>query len=187
MDGTHTRLGKHLERTDMTTTLESALALGADMVVINVFVGTDNENVQLSKLGMLATECRSFGMPLMGEMLPVSVMPYHYGKGEKEASVEQINKDLFLVSRLGAELGCDVIKTQYSGDKEGFREVVEGTPVPIWLAGGPKGKNSDKEFLEMIEEAVQAGARGVIIGRNVWQRKDPREMIAALCGILHRT
>lgn len=186
MDGTHTRLGRHLEKIDLITTVESAVSLGVDMVVANIFVGTDNEDVHLDKLGRLATDCRKYGMPLLAEMMPISILNHHYGRGEKSAPLDQINKELALVSRLGAEIGADGIKTQYSGDKEGFRTVVQGTPIPIWIAGGPKGNGSDEQFLGMIKDAVTAGATGAVIGRNVWQRQDPSQMINALCQILHR-
>jgi DhnA family fructose-bisphosphate aldolase class Ia len=185
IDGTHTRLGRHLERTDLITSVESALSLGADMVVVNIFVGTENEDVLLAKLGAVATQSRTYGVPLMAEMLPTSLLDFHYGKEKKAASVEEINRDLCLVSRLAAEIGADCVKTQYSGDTEGFRHVVQSTPIPIWIAGGPKGEGGDAAFLNMIEEAVAAGATGTVIGRNVWQRENLREIINALCKILH--
>jgi DhnA family fructose-bisphosphate aldolase class Ia len=185
VDGTHTRLGKHLEKIDLITTVENAVTLGADMVVANIFVGADNEDVHLEKLGKLATDCRKYGMPLMGEMMPICLLNYHYGREQKAAPLDQINKELCLVSRLGAEIGADCIKTHYSGDKEGFKWITRSTPVPIWIAGGPKGNGSDESFLAMIKDAIEAGARGVTIGRNVWQRENPRQMIEALCKIVH--
>jgi DhnA family fructose-bisphosphate aldolase class Ia len=186
VDGTHTRLGQHIERTDMITTAEHALTLGADMVVANIFVGTDNEEFHLAKLGKLATDCRRLGLPLMGEMIPVSILDFHYAKGKKQAATDALNRDIGLVARLGAEIGADVIKTQYTGDAAGFRHVVQGTPVPIWIAGGPVEAPDDDVFMRTVEAAVDAGAAGVVIGRNVWQRKDPSAMIGALCRIVHR-
>jgi len=185
VDGTHTRMGKHLERMDMITTVESAVAMGVDMVVANIFVGTDNEDFHLAKLGRLATDCRTYGMPFMAEMMPASLLNYHYGKESKKASVDEINKDLCLASRLGAEMGADCVKSQYSGDRKGFEWIISCTPVPYWIAGGPKGGDSDSDFLKMIEDAVAAGASGAVIGRNVWQRENLKEMINSLCSILH--
>ncbi len=75
-------------------------------------------------------------------------------------------------ARAGAELGADIIKTNYTGDPDTFRHVVEGCPVPVVIAGGPKTE-TDLEFLQMIEGAIEAGARGVDIGRNVFQAEDP--------------
>ena len=140
----------------------------------------------MKKLGIVATECRKYGMPLLAEMIPVSALNYHYGKEEKTKDKEQINRNIALVSRLGVEIGADCIKTHYTGDKEGFKRIVKSTPAPILIAGGPKEKGSDKEFFSMIKEAISAGARGICIGRNVWQRKNPKEMIARLCQIVHK-
>ena len=185
MDGTHTRMGHHLEKIDLVQTVEDAVRLGADMVVANIFVGVENEDVHLTKLGNLAVQCRKYGMPLMGEMMPASILLFHYGKEKKSASMEQINKDLAMVCRLGAEIGCDVIKTQYSGDKAGYAEVVKGTPVPVWIAGGPTA-GGDEAFIQMIDDAAAAGATGAVIGRNVWGRPDPKKVLGQLCKVLHK-
>jgi fructose-bisphosphate aldolase/2-amino-3,7-dideoxy-D-threo-hept-6-ulosonate synthase len=88
-------------------------------------------------------------------------------------------------ARVGAELGADVIKTVYTGDIESFSRVVEGCPVPVVIAGGPK-TNTDREFLEMIREAMDAGARGVAIGRNVFQHPSPTRMTRAITEIAHK-
>lgn len=188
MDAGPTRLteGKVLEQIDFITTVESAVALGVDAVICCAYAGTSNEAQHTQRLGMLATECRKYGMPFIAEPLPSSVLSYHYGLAEKTASVEQINRDLAMVSRISAEMGADLVKTQYSGDKEGYRQVTDCTPVPVVLAGGPKGDGGDKDFLNMVEDAMAAGAKGVIIGRNVWLRDDPNEIINALCSIIHQ-
>ncbi|MDQ1262869.1 MAG: fructose-bisphosphate aldolase / 2-amino-3,7-dideoxy-D-threo-hept-6-ulosonate synthase, partial [Euryarchaeota archaeon] len=88
-------------------------------------------------------------------------------------------------ARAGAELGADIIKTNYTGDIDSFRRVVEGCPVPVVIAGGPKTE-TDMEFLQMIEGALQAGARGVAIGRNVFQHKDPVKMTMAIAAIVNK-
>jgi fructose-bisphosphate aldolase/2-amino-3,7-dideoxy-D-threo-hept-6-ulosonate synthase len=74
-------------------------------------------------------------------------------------------------ARLAAELGADVVKTNYTGSIDSFKEVVRGTPIPVVIAGGPKMK-SDSDLLKMVYDAMQAGARGVSIGRNVFQHDD---------------
>jgi DhnA family fructose-bisphosphate aldolase class Ia len=187
MDAGPTRLGQgtNLERIDFTTTVESAVALGVDAVIGNFYVGTENEDHHMARLGKLATDCRRFGMPLIAEVLPVTVLNYHYGMEEKQDSLEQLNKDLCLAARVGAEMGADCIKTHYSGDKDGYTEVTQSIPVPVWLAGGPKGSGSDSDFLSMVTDAAAAGASGVVIGRNVWLRETPKEIIEELCGIFH--
>jgi len=179
---THTRMGHHLERTGVASTLEHALAIGADAVVINVFVGVENEDEHLEKLGKISAECFRFGMPLMAEMIPVSILYQHYGKKNNEK--KDIGRDIRMVSRLAAELGADIVKTRYTGDVKSFREVVDSTPLPVLIAGGPR-VNTDREFLKMVADCMEAGASGVCIGRNVWGRKDPRGILSALHAIIH--
>jgi len=184
IDGTHTRLGSHLEKINLVTSVEHALRVGADVVVINVFVGTENEDELLRKLGKVATTCFKWGLPLMAEMIPSYILNYHYAKEEKNYDRERAADEIKLASRLGAELGADVIKTHYTGSVDTFREIVSTTPVPIVIAGGPKTQG-DKDFLRLVHEAIQAGAKGICIGRNVWQRKGIEGMLSALCHIVH--
>jgi len=183
IDGTHTRLGSHLERTSLISTVEEALKLGGDMVAINVFVGTDNEDILLKKLGMVATACADWGLPLMAEMLPITTLEYHYGKEKKEDV--NIAEDIKLVTRLGAEIGADIIKTHYTGTVESFKEVVETATVPVVIAGGPKVSN-DEEFIKLVKEITVADASGVCMGRNIWQAEDPRKMLDIVCAIVHK-
>ncbi|RLC27104.1 MAG: hypothetical protein DRH56_03525, partial [Deltaproteobacteria bacterium] len=83
-----------------------------------------------------------------------------------------------------AELGADVVKVSYTGDPDSFCKVVEGCHVPVIIAGGPK-MESDRAVLEMVKGAMEAGASGTSIGRNVFQHKDPGAMVAALSMIVH--
>lgn len=182
IDGTHTKLGSHLERIKLITTVEHALRLGADMVVVNVFVGTNNEDDLLEKLGVVATKCSEWGMPLMGEMIPASLLGSHYGKEDKDK--HELSQDISLVARLGAEIGADIIKTHYCGDAKVFAQMVDSTMVPIVIAGGPK-TDSDEEFLNSIRSAIMSGAAGIAIGRNVWQHSDPKRILDKLCSIVH--
>ena len=75
-------------------------------------------------------------------------------------------------ARIGAELGADIIKTNYTGDIETFKVVVESCPVPVVIAGGPKCE-SPKEVLQTTSDALKAGAAGISIGRNVFQCDSP--------------
>jgi len=106
-----------------------------------------------------------------------------YPRGPKiksEHDVEYVKH----AARLGAELGADIVKTNYTGSPETFMKVVEGCPVPVVVAGGPKTK-SVEEFLRMVYDAMHAGAAGVSIGRNVFQHEKPAAMVKALRGIVH--
>ena len=87
-------------------------------------------------------------------------------------------------ARAGAELGADMIKTNYTGDPDSFARVVETFPVPVIIAGGPKVE-TDTELLQMISDAIAVGARGVAIGRNVFQRDKPTHIVRAISRIVH--
>ncbi|MEM2251236.1 MAG: 2-amino-3,7-dideoxy-D-threo-hept-6-ulosonate synthase [Candidatus Hadarchaeales archaeon] len=154
--------------------VEEAIKLGADGVSVHVNVGAPNEPEQLQMLGMVAEKCSEWGMPLFAMM---------YARGPKVQN--QHDPELVAhAARVGAELGADIVKTVYTGSVESFRKVVRGCPVPIVIAGGPK-MGSDKEVLQMAYEAMEAGAIGISIGRNIFQHRDPTAMTRALAKIVH--
>jgi len=88
-----------------------------------------------------------------------------------------------LGDRIGAELGADFVKTNYTGDPDSFSKVVEGCPAPVLIAGG--SKLNEVEIFETIEGAMQAGAKGLSIGRNVFQHKNPTLFVKAACSMVH--
>jgi fructose-bisphosphate aldolase / 2-amino-3,7-dideoxy-D-threo-hept-6-ulosonate synthase len=154
--------------------VQEAVRLGADGVSVHINVGAQDEDKMISTLGKVADECDIFGMPLLAMMYP---------RGPK-ISNEHAPDVVAHAARLGAELGADIIKTNYTGDIETFKRVVECCPVPVVIAGGPKAK-TDKETLQMTVEAMKAGAAGLSIGRNVFQHEDPTSIVKALSAIVH--
>ena len=155
-------------------TVEEAMRLGADAVSMHVNVGAESEAEMLEDLGDTAMVCEEWGMPLLAMMYPRGK------KVESEHAVEMVKH----VARVGAELGADVIKTNYTGDPDTFKDVIRSCPVPVIIAGGPKA-NTDAEVLKMVEDAVAAGAAGVSIGRNVFQHPNPADMTRAICKVVH--
>jgi len=89
---------------------------------------------------------------------------------------------LALCCRIAAELGAKVVKTYYC--TEGFEKVVEGCPVPVVIAGGPK-VDTELEVFQFIYDSLQKGAIGVNLGRNIWQSEHPIAMIRAIRGVIH--
>ncbi len=160
--------------------VEYALALGAAAVLTFMFIGYENSETEAREIAKNAEVCRAaskLGIPHIME-------PMARGN-EKRAAGRELNADLIaLHTRMAAELGADALKTDYSGDAASYAKVVEGCPIPILIAGGPK-TNSVKESLSMVKGAIDAGASGVLLGRNVVQAKDPAEMIRALKAIVH--
>ena len=157
------------------TTVDEAIKLGADAVSVHVNIGAENEPEMLRELGETAQICEEWGMPLLAMMYP---------RGQKVTDEHDV-KFVKHAARVGAELGADIIKTNYTGTPESFREVVQGTPIPVVIAGGPK-MGTDKEVLEMIKDAMDAGGRGVSIGRNIFQHRNPTKMTRAVADIVHK-
>ncbi len=158
----------------LVTDVEEAIKVGADAVSVHVNVGAENEPEVLRDLGHVSKQCRHWGYPLLAMMYP---------RGAKVKS-EHDPDAVKLAARLGAELGADIIKTNYTGDIDSFKEVIKGCPVPVIIAGGPKVDGIKKLFM-MVEDAMKAGARGVAFGRNIFQSKDPTLLTRALCKLVH--
>ena len=146
-----------------------AMRIGADAVLTYLAVGTgdaDFETEQVACNAEIARECERIGMPLIIETLA-------RGKNvENPADPKWLN----LHTRMATELGADAIKTDYSGDPQTMREVVEICPIPILVLGGNRCA-SDAEALSVIRGAVSAGAAGVFFGRNVFQADDMLEFL----------
>jgi fructose-bisphosphate aldolase/2-amino-3,7-dideoxy-D-threo-hept-6-ulosonate synthase len=151
-----------------------AVRLGADAVSVHVNVGSEQETQMLSLMGEVACECDDYGMPLLAMMYP-------RGPSIKDPHAVDV---VAHAARLGAELGADIVKTNYTGDAESFKKVVDSCPVPVVIAGGPKAKTT-RDVLQMVKDSVTAGGAGVSIGRNVFQHEDPTKMVKALSCLVH--
>ena len=156
-------------------TVEEAIKLGADAVSVHVNIGNGYEREMLADFGDVAQIASEWGMPLLA-------MIYPRGKKIKDEYDPTV---VGHAARLGAELGADVVKVSYTGDRESFRGVVDGCHVPVIIAGGPK-MESDRAVLEMVKGAVEAGASGTSIGRNVFQHDNPARIVEAFCMIVHK-
>jgi fructose-bisphosphate aldolase / 2-amino-3,7-dideoxy-D-threo-hept-6-ulosonate synthase len=159
--------------------VEEALRNGADAVVPTFFLGPETEAVQLPKLGAIADECNRLGIPLLAEIFPVGgpdAAPY-----DGPYTVE----DMRMAVRVASEEGADFIKTWYTGDPESFRRVIDYSLVPVLIAGGPKARN-ERDVLEMVRGAMDAGASGIAMGRKIWQSRDPAAMAGALGAIIRQ-
>jgi fructose-bisphosphate aldolase/2-amino-3,7-dideoxy-D-threo-hept-6-ulosonate synthase len=158
----------------LVATVEEALIMGADAVSVHINVGADNESEMLRTLGSVSQECMKWGMPLVAMMYP---------RGKKVKSEHDVEA-VKLAARIGAELGAEIVKTNYTGDIDSFKEVIEGCPAPVVVAGGAK-MGTSREVLQMVWEAIQAGGAGASIGRNIFQALDPTKMVRAIVKIVH--
>lgn len=152
--------------------VEDALRLGADALVVSAFPGAENEAESLEILARVVGEAHLWGIPVMGEMVPGGFdSPDHMRTAESIA----------IAARIGAELGADWVKIPYA---EGFERVAETCYVPAVILGGAK-KGSEEEMLKKIRGALDAGAKGVAIGRNIFQAENPQSMAAAIAALVH--
>jgi fructose-bisphosphate aldolase/2-amino-3,7-dideoxy-D-threo-hept-6-ulosonate synthase len=156
-------------------TVQEAIRIGADAVSVHINVGAQDEDKMLEKLGRVADECDVYGIPLLAMMYP---------RGPKIQS-EHAADVVAHAARLGAELGADIIKTNYTGSIKTFKAVVESCPVPVIIAGGPKCK-TEQEILQTAYESIKAGGAGLSIGRNVFQHENPTLIVKALSAIVHK-
>lgn len=161
------------------TTVEEALRLGADAVCPTIFLGCEDNRIDITELGRLADDCTKWGMPLCAEVFPVGL------KGEDSVPLGKPSfvEESRLACRIGAEWGGDFIKTNYTGTSESFRQVVDYCPIPILVAGGPK-LDSPRQMLEMVKGCMDAGAAGTIMGRNIWEYSNPAAMMRAVAAIV---
>ncbi|HUK85515.1 MAG TPA: 3-hydroxy-5-phosphonooxypentane-2,4-dione thiolase [Candidatus Acidoferrum sp.] len=170
VSGAVTVVGEDLANESVVTSIEEILRLNVSAVSMSVFAGTKYENKSLSNLAKLVDECEEYGVPVMA----VSAVGKELEKREA--------RYLALVARVSAEIGARVVKTYYC--KENFEKVVDGCPVPVVMAGGPKAE-TQKEVFDFVYDGMQKGAIGVNLGRNVWQTENPVAAIRGLRAIIH--
>ena len=162
-------IGQDLANEALTTSIEEIVRLNATAVGVSIFVGSDYEHESLMNLADLVNDCEDYGIPVM------AVTAVGKELEQREA------RYLALSSRIAAELGARVVKTYWC---KNFDKVVEGCPVPVVMAGGPKCE-TEMEVLAFVHDGMKRGAVGVNLGRNIWQSPNPVPMIRALGAIIH--
>jgi len=153
-------------------TVEHALTYGATAVSAHIFVGPKKTSKMMEGLAAIARDCDKWGMPLLAIMYPCGF--------ENDFDVKYVKH----AARIAAELGADIVKTYYTGSKETFQEVVDGSPLPVLLSGGDK-TNNPLDFLGVLKNCIDAGGKGVAVGRNVWQDDDPARILQAVKRVVH--
>ncbi|MEW6387650.1 MAG: 3-hydroxy-5-phosphonooxypentane-2,4-dione thiolase [Thermodesulfobacteriota bacterium] len=170
VSGGTSMVGKDLANEELTTSIEEIIRLNASAVGVSVFIGSEYEKETLNNLSTLVNLCEGYGIPVMA----VTAVGREMEKRE--------SRYLALCCRIAAELGAKVVKTYWC--EEHFDKVVNGCPVPIIMAGGPKCE-TELEVLEFVHDGISKGAVGINLGRNVWQSPHPVAMAKALRAIVH--
>jgi DhnA family fructose-bisphosphate aldolase class Ia len=158
--------------------VEEALVLGADAVVLFTALGGETEPGMIDILSAVGRECAALGMPFIAE----AEFPTTYATVEalkQQYGFEYLRRNV----RLCAELGADIVKTNWPGDPESFGKLVEATNgIPVVLAGG--SRLEDAELLWRMQVAVEAGAIGCSVGRNIFMHASPEAITRALARVI---
>lgn len=183
IDGTVTSIGPDLTNDELIYSVEGALRMGADAVATFGVIGVAREAQLSHKLGEMNEKCEIWGIPMMTEMVPAEVLEHQFADRAKRLwpSDPEVVK---YSARVAAELGADIVKGYYTGSPETFKEVIEYCPVPYVVLGGP-GSNDPEVLLKFVREAMDCGAAGVSMGRNVWSYQNPTALTRAICRIVH--
>ena len=176
LTGGFTVLGGRFEE-EMIVEPETAIAYGASCAAITVKFGHEKEGEFIRKASLAIDCCHRLGLPVMLEAMAKGTI-----KGKEFASHDP--EAIRMVARMGSEIGADLIKTYYTGDIESFRRVVQGCPVPIVILGGAK-TDSVRLVFQTIHDSLQAGGRGIAMGRNIWSFGKVEAMIEAVNGLVH--
>jgi len=162
-------IGESLTNEAITTSIRDAIRLNVAAMALSIFVGSAHEHQTLTNLGRLVNEGEEHGIPI----LAVTAVGKELEKRDA--------RYLALACRIAAELGAHFVKTYYCED---FGKVVKGCPVPLVVAGGPK-LETELDAFQLAYDAIQEGAVGVDMGRNIWQSEQPVPMIRAIREIVH--
>ncbi len=158
--------------------VEEALTLGADAVVLFTALGGEAEASMIDILAAVGRECAELGMPFIAE----AEFPTTYATVEElkqQYGFEYLRRNV----RLCAELGADIVKTNWPGDQDSFAKCVEAANgIPVVLAGG--SRLEDGELLRRMEEAMAVGAIGCSVGRNIFMHQRPEAITRALARVI---
>jgi fructose-bisphosphate aldolase / 2-amino-3,7-dideoxy-D-threo-hept-6-ulosonate synthase len=166
-----TSLGSTSNRKVIVGTAEEAVALGADLLSVQVNFGIPEEPEMLSDLGMAVDSCRRVGLPLLCMA---------YVKKADGGSPDELRH----AARAAADTGADIVKTSYPGSVEEFRRLCATTPVPVLIGGGVR-LDDEAAFLEIVRGSVEAGGAGICIGRNLFQRRPLEPLARRVAMLLH--
>lgn len=175
IDGGVSFLGDKSKAMQITVNAEDVVRMGADGVITMSFPGSKFENEYLSNLTRVCMDCHKWGVPVLAEALP---------RGFEPAEDSRTPENLIFACRQSVELGADFVKTNYTGDQESFKNLVEATYKPVVILGGAK-KVPVEQLLGEIKEAMEVGGAGVAMGRNIWGNENPVGYAAAIAKLIH--
>lgn len=150
--------------------VEHASKIGAKAVGYTIYAGSAHESIMLEEFGRIQEEAHKFKMAAIAWVYP-------RGEAVKNDTTPEI---VAYAARTGLEVGADAVKIKYTGAVESFKWAVRSAgKAKVFMSGGPKAP-SEVEFLRQVRGALDAGATGLAVGRNVWQSRDPLRLARAL-------
>ena len=154
---------------------EEAIFSGADALVTMSFPGSKFESESLGALARNIQKAHRLGLPVVVEALP---------RGFEGGDDARTPENIIFACRQAAELGADIVKTAYTGNKESMRELCESVFAPIVILGGAR-KIPERELFGEIRDALEAGAAGIAMGRNIWGHKNPALYTSIIAKLIH--
>ena len=167
VSGGNSVLDEDLSNEDITVSIEDAIRLNASALALSIYVGSEHQHKTLVNLSKLVDKGEEYGITI----LAVTAVGKEMARDERYLS---------LASRIAAELGAHIVKTYYCQD---FSKLIQKTPIPVVIAGGKK--IGELDALKLTYNAIEDGAVGVDMGRNIFQSENPVAMIQAVRSIVH--
>ncbi|MHA1820053.1 MAG: 3-hydroxy-5-phosphonooxypentane-2,4-dione thiolase [Promethearchaeota archaeon] len=168
VSGGNSVINEDLSDEKITVTIKEAIRMGADGIAVSAYIGSPNQQQTIINLASMINEAEEYGIPT----LAVTAV----GK-----NMARDLRYLAFASRICQDIGARIVKTYYC---DGFEKLVEWLdPTPVVVAGGKK-TDTDKA-IELAYNAIQAGAKGLDMGRNFFQNENPVGMMKAIRGIVH--
>jgi DhnA family fructose-bisphosphate aldolase class Ia len=164
--------------TRLIASVNDAIALGAEAVINYMFVAHNDpaeETIAFRSTADVNAAARAAGIVHIVETM-----------GARHALAKDIHDGAFVGfhARIGVEMGADIIKTDWPGSVDKLRSIAAELPVPVMLAGGPRGK-SDRGTLELVSSVIKAGAAGILFGRAIFAATEPFAVMRACHALVH--
>ncbi len=160
------------EEAALAYTVEDAVRVGADGVVAMAYPGAQDERLQ--QTARVAAACDRWGLVFGLEVIP----------GGPAADGMNTLENLGFCCRLASEIGADFVKAPFAGDADSFAEVVAASFVPVLVLGGGQAQAAD-DVVGLTRKALRAGAKGVILGRNIWRQARVSELCRQIAEACH--
>ena len=160
----------------ITTSIEDAIRLNAVCVSVSIYVGSPHQRQTIENLAKVVDEATRYGIPVLG----IVAVGRDLDRLREPGKEDEFRRYLGLASRIASEIGAHIVKAYYC---KGFEKVVKGCPVPMVIAGGKKVP--EEQALQFTYDSIRDGAKGMDMGRNIFQSEHPVAMLKAVRAIVH--